>query len=262
MGRRYWASNNPSETGLPSSSRLIAALSGIRAQRGFDMADLVNAVALGLLALLPLINPPTTVALFLALSKGLNQREKNKQAFLTSFYVFLIMALTYYIGEFIMKIFSISIPGLRMAGGGILIVMGLKMLFPPPSQPSTPTSSNGTPETANFAFIPLAMPSTAGPGTIAMIISASATIKHSTSFPAWVLVTAPPLIFFFTALILWLCLRGSGIIMRVTGASGIDAISRLMGFLLVCMGAQFAINGSVEVAQTLIDQNLPRLRLP
>ncbi|MVV49417.1 MarC family NAAT transporter [Pseudomonas sp. PB120] len=217
------------------------------------MTDLVNAIALGLLALLPLTNPPTTVALFLALSKGLSQKEKNRQAFLTSFYIFLIMALTYYIGELVMDVFNISIPGLRMAGGGILIIMGLKMLFPQPVQPS---ASNSKEEEASFAFIPLAMPSTAGPGTIAMIISSAATIKHSTLFPAWVLMTAPPLIFLFTALIIWACLRGSGVIMKVTGKSGIDAISRLMGFLLVCMGAQFAINGSVEIIQTIINNNL------
>ncbi|WP_325948298.1 MarC family NAAT transporter [Pseudomonas putida] len=218
------------------------------------MKDLINAIALGLLALLPLTNPPTTVALFLALSKGLSQKEKNKQAFLTSLYVFLIMALTYYIGEFVMDAFNISIPGLRMAGGGILIIMGLKMLFPPPVQPAS--ASSNPQEQANFAFIPLAMPSTAGPGTIAMIISSAATIKHSTLFPAWVLMAAPPLIFLFTAIILWLCLRGSGLVMKITGESGIDAISRLMGFLLVCMGAQFAINGSVEIIQTIIDANV------
>ena len=217
------------------------------------MTDLFNAIGLGLLALLPLTNPPTTVALFLALSKGLSHKEKKTQAFLTSLYVFLIMTLTYYVGAFVMDAFNISIPGLRMAGGGILIIMGLKMLFPPPLQPSA--SSSGASEQPNFAFIPLAMPSTAGPGTIAMIISSAATIKHSTLFPAWVLLTAPPLIFLFTALILWVCLRGSGIIMKIMGQSGIDAISRLMGFLLVCMGAQFAINGSVEIIQTIIDSN-------
>ncbi|MGJ7516070.1 MarC family NAAT transporter [Pseudomonas baetica] len=216
------------------------------------MTDLFNAIALGLLALLPLTNPPTTVALFLALSKGLSQKEKNEQAFLTSLYVFLIMTVTYYIGEYVMDAFSISIPGLRMAGGGILVILGLKMLFPPPARAPTAVNVN---EKASFAFIPLAMPSTAGPGTIAMIISSAATIKHSTLFPAWVLLAAPPLIFLLTALILWLCLRGSGVVMKVTGESGIDAISRLMGFLLVCMGAQFAINGTVEIVQTLIDNN-------
>ncbi|MRK23978.1 MarC family NAAT transporter [Pseudomonas sp. JG-B] len=224
------------------------------------MGELFDAVMLGLLALLPLINPPTTVALFPALSQGLNREEKNKQAFLTALNVFLIMIVTYYVGELIMDAFNISIPGLRIAGGGILIIIGARMLFPQPPQPATSRSDGA--ERASFAFIPLAMPSTAGPGTIALIISASATIKNNTTFPTWVILIAPPLIFLLTALILWSCLRASDLIMKVTGPSGIDAVSRLMGFLLVCMGVQFAINGSIEIVQTLINNNIQVLRHP
>ena len=223
------------------------------------MNHLFDAVTLGLLALLPLINPPTTVALFLALSQGFSREEKNQQAFLTAFYVFIIMLVTYYIGEFVMGVFSISIPGLRIAGGGILVVIGSNMLFPKPRETACGDSAA---KKTSFAFIPLAMPSTAGPGTIAMIISASATIKNNTTFPQWVLLTAPPLIFLVTALTLWGCLRASDRIMKVTGESGIDAISRLMGFILVCMGVQFAINGSVEIIQTLIDNNAPIILSP
>lgn len=223
------------------------------------MNHLFDAVTLGLLALLPLINPPTTVALFLALSQGFSREEKNQQAFLTAVYVFIIMLVTYYIGEFVMGVFSISIPGLRIAGGGILVVIGSSMLFPKPRETACGDSA---PKKTSFAFIPLAMPSTAGPGTIAMIISASATIKNNTTFPQWVLLTAPPLIFLVTALTLWGCLRASDLIMKVTGESGIDAISRLMGFILVCMGVQFAINGSVEIIQTLIDNNAQIIHSP
>ena len=223
------------------------------------MNHLFDAVTLGLLALLPLINPPTTVALFLALSQGFSREEKNQQAFLTAFYVFVIMLVTYYIGEFVMGVFSISIPGLRIAGGGILVVIGSSMLFPKPRETA---SGDSAAKKTSFAFIPLAMPSTAGPGTIAMIISASATIKNNTTFPQWVLLTAPPLIFLVTALTLWGCLRASDLIMKVTGESGIDAISRLMGFILVCMGVQFAINGSVEIIQTLIDNNAQIIHSP
>ena len=223
------------------------------------MNHLFDAVTLGLLALLPLITPPTTVALFLALSQGFSREEKNQQAFLTAFYVFIIMLVTYYIGEFVMGVFSISIPGLRIAGGGILVVIGSSMLFPKPRETA---SGDSAAKKTSFAFIPLAMPSTAGPGTIAMIISASATIKNNTTFPQWVLLTAPPLIFLVTALTLWGCLRASDLIMKVTGESGIDAISRLMGFILVCMGVQFAINGSVEIIQTLIDNNAQIIRSP
>ncbi|WJN61736.1 MarC family NAAT transporter [Pseudomonas sp. SO81] len=224
------------------------------------MGNLFDAIILGLLALLPLINPPTTVALFLALSQGLSREEKNRQALLTALNVFLIMTFTYYVGELIMSVFNISIPGLRIAGGGILIIIGARMLFPQPVQPST--SRDGEAPRASFAFVPLAMPSTAGPGTIAMIISASATLKQNTSFPSWVILIAPPLIFLATALILWGCLRASDLIMKITGPSGIDAISRVMGFLLVCMGVQFAINGAIEILQTLIDNNAQLLRSP
>lgn len=218
------------------------------------MSALFDAIVLGVLALLPLINPPTTVALFLALAQGLSREEKKKQAFLTVCCVFAIMTITYYVGAFVMEVFKISIPGLRIAGGGILIIIGSRMLFPQPRPLSSPSDGEG--RRTSFAFIPLAMPSTAGPGTIAMIISASATIKHNTLFPAWVLLTAPPLIFLVTSLVLWLCLSTSDFIMKVMGESGVDAISRLMGFLLVCMGVQFGINGALEVIQALIDSNL------
>lgn len=221
------------------------------------MADLLNAVLIGLLALLPLINPPTTVALFISLSKGLTREEKNKQARLAALYILIIMVLAYYVGEFIMSAFSISIPGLRMAGGGILIIMGFKMLFPAPPAPLLPNNEDKS--KANFAFIPLAMPSTAGPGTIAMILSSVTTIKNNTLFPGWVLIAAPPIILILTSAIVWGCLRSSDIIMRIIGSSGVDAISRLMGFLLVCMGVQFLINGILEIVQMVINNNLSTL---
>ncbi len=46
-----------------------------------------------------------------------------------------------------------------------------------------------------------------------------------------------------TAIIIWFCLRAAGLLNRLLGANGIAAISRIMGFLMVCIGVQFAING-------------------
>ncbi|WP_313683297.1 MarC family NAAT transporter, partial [Pantoea sp.] len=111
-------------------------------------------------------------------------------------------------------------------------------------------SSDNQRESVNIAFVPLAMPSTAGPGTIAMIISSASTIRSGVDFPGWVIVVAPVMIFFLVSLILWISLRSSGAIMKLVGKGGIEAISRLMGFLLVCMGVQFIINGVLEVIHT------------
>jgi multiple antibiotic resistance protein len=216
------------------------------------MFELFKAIGLGLVVLLPLANPLTTVALFLGLAGDMNYRERNRQALQASVYVFIIMTVAYYAGNVVMNTFGISIPGLRMAGGLIVAFIGFRMLFPQEQAGHSMEAGHKLDEiterkAVNIAFVPLAMPSTAGPGTLAMIISAASTIHHGNTFSPWVITVAPVLIFLSVSVILWICLRSSGAIMRLVGKGGIEAISRLMGFLLVCMGVQFLINGVTEV---------------
>ena len=186
------------------------------------MLDLFKAIGLGLLVLLPLANPLTTVALFLGLAGNMNSAERNRQSLMASVYVFAIMMVAYYAGQLVMDTFGISIPGLRIAGGLIVAFIGFRMLFPQQKAIDSPEAKSKSEEledepSAHIAFVPLAMPSTAGPGTIAMIISSASTVRA---------------------------------IMRLVGKGGIEAISRLMGFLLVCMGVQFIINGILEIIKT------------
>ena len=189
------------------------------------MLDLFKAIGLGLVVLLPLANPLTTVALFLGLAGNMNSAERNRQSLMASVYVFAIMMVAYYAGQLVMDTFGISIPGLRIAGGLIVAFIGFRMLFPQQKAIDSPEAKSKSEEledepSANIAFVPLAMPSTAGPGTIAMIISSASTVRQSSTF------------------------------MRLVGKGGIEAISRLMGFLLVCMGVQFIINGILEIIKT------------
>ncbi|PAW34413.1 stress protection protein MarC [Pantoea vagans] len=220
------------------------------------MLELIKAIGLGLVVILPLANPLTTVALFLGLAGEMNFQERNRQARQASIYVFAIMMVAWYAGSAVLNTFGISIPGLRMAGGLIVAFIGFRMLFPAkPAGHSVEAKhkldeQEATKEPVNIAFVPLAMPSTAGPGTIAMIISSASTVRSGVDFPAWVISVAPVLTFLLVSLILWISLRSSGAIMKLVGKSGIEAISRLMGFLLVCMGVQFIINGVLEVVRT------------
>lgn len=211
------------------------------------MMSLIQAIGLGLVVLLPLANPLTSVALFLALSGHMNNLQRNRIAFMTSVYVFAIMVVAYYAGQWVMDTFGISIPGLRIAGGLIVAFIGFRMLFPVPKAAKSSQGVSEEDTDSNIAFVPLAMPSTAGPGTIAMIISSASTVRQSHAFPEWVVSVAPVCIFLLVSLLLWVSLRSSGAIMRLLGRGGIDAISRLMGFLLVCMGVQFIINGILDI---------------
>ena len=218
------------------------------------MLELLKAVAIGLATLLPLANPLTTVALMMGLSRGMDEAERNRQSLRAAIYVFVIMMVAYYTGQLVMNVFGVSITGLRIAGGMIVAFIGFRMLFPQHRLEETPEVERRGEElrqrrTEDIAFIPLAMPSTAGPGTIALIISTAAAVKDERPYADWVILVAPPLIFFLAAVTLLLCLRSAGAIMRVLGNSGVEAFSRLMGFLLVCIGVQFVLNGIYEVVE-------------
>lgn len=218
--------------------------------------EICNMVFLGLILLIPLTNPLTSVALFLSMSGDMSVEERHHQSKMASVYVFLILVLSFVGGEVVMSTFGISIPGLRIAGGLIVAYIGFRMLFPAPVVPQAENSAGGEerkvlkPTTRNIAFVPLAMPSTAGPGTIAMVISAASSWhQHGTPGP-WVAYTAVILTSLILSFVLWISLRSSDVIMKTVGKPGIEAISRVMGFLLVCMGVQFMINGILEIIRT------------
>ncbi|QIQ21349.1 MarC family NAAT transporter [Zophobihabitans entericus] len=217
------------------------------------MIELLQVVGVGVIMFVPLTNPLTTVALLLGLSGNMTAQERNHQAKMACIYVFIIMVVAFYFGQLIMNTFGISITGLRIAGGMIVAFIGFRMLFPQQASYKSIEADDKRQEirneqSTNIAFVPLAMPSTAGPGTIAMIISTAASVKTGAiEMTPWVMYTASILVPLSLSLILWFCLRSSGVIMRLFGKSGIEAISRIMGFLLVCMGVQFVINGVVEL---------------
>lgn len=216
--------------------------------------ELLQVIGVGLAVLLPLANPITTVAVLLGLSQGMTTKQINHEALMASIYVFAIMVVAFYGGQLVMNTFGISIPGLRIAGGLIVSFIGFKMLFPVKEigHDITKTTNDDlqSQNRESIAFIPLAMPSTAGPGTIALIISSASTLPSQSTFSPIVVTIAPVCIFLTLSIILWVCLRSANTIMKWIGKGGVEAISRLMGFLLVCMGVQFVINGVLELIAT------------
>lgn len=223
--------------------------------------EYLKLVGLGLVALLPVANPLTSATLLLALSKGYTRDERNRQVDRATIYVAAIILVCFYAGNAIMSGFGISIPGLRIAGGLIVAYIGFSMLFPDtqteaqaqvemaPDEPRVQVdAAHGNLRRAprDISFIPLALPGTAGPGTIALIISGASTLHgHDGLQPIHHLVVLS--VTALVALIFWVCLRSAERVVRVLGESGVDAMSRIMGFLLICMGVQFCIDGIFEL---------------
>ncbi|EKP0306962.1 MarC family NAAT transporter [Aeromonas veronii] len=208
-----------------------------------------NVVFLALLALLPMVNPPTTATLLLGLSKGMSREHVRRQVNMAAIYLFCTLCITFFIGSSILDLFGISIPGLRLAGGLIISFIGFRMLFPAPSQ------IGGVDTNQNIAFVPLTMPSMCGPGTMALVISGAA---HIAELPAensrLTIYSGIITAFALMSLLSWGVLKLADPVCKILGATGIDAITRIMGFLLICMGMQFCINGIKEVAQDPVFQ--------
>lgn len=201
-------------------------------------------VLLTLLALLPMVNPPTTATLLLGLSKGMSREHVRRQVNLAATYLFCTLCITFFVGSSILDLFGISIPGLRLAGGLIIGFIGFRMLFPAPSQQS------GVDINQSIAFVPLTMPSMCGPGTMALVISGAAQIAElPDEYNRLTIYAGVVTAFALMSLISWGVLKLADPVCKILGATGIDAMTRIMGFLLVCMGMQFCINGIKEVAQ-------------
>ena len=222
------------------------------------MIQLLELIGLGLVTLLPLANPLTTVALFIGLSGDMTRAERERQSMLTGLYVFIIIIVAYYGGQAVMNAFGISIPGLRIGGGLIVSSIGFSMLFPKTALDDTVEVGEKSAElkrhaAKDIAFVPLAMPTTAGPGTIAMVVTIASSVSYAKGIEPWVLTVVPVAVSLLIGVLVWLCLHSADFIMRILGRSGIEAISRLMGFLLVCMGVQFVINGTLEIVATFVN---------
>jgi len=217
------------------------------------MHGFLNDVAVGLLGLTTIANPVTSATVLLALTARYPDAERNRQVFRAAIYVFVVLLVCFYAGAIVMRLFGISIPGLRLAGGLIVSYIGFGMLFPPErmsEQGVQEEFSGDTPPSRlrDISFVPLTMPCTTGPGTIAFIISAASTIpSRNYSYSVHLAVITVAVLF---TLEFWACLRGATTILRLLGESGVDALTRIMGFLLVCIGVQFAINGAQELFQT------------
>ena len=200
-----------------------------------------EAIALTIGALLPIMNPFSTAPVFIALTAGMNRNKRNRQALLACTYAFGILVVFLLLGSAIIEFFRISIPGLRAAGGLIMSAIGFRMLFPTSSAP--PSASTHAEQDLDIAFTPLAMPSLAGPGSISVVLTAAPQIKSIHPDDRGLVYVGVVVGMVLTLIFCFLVLRASSSMVRFLGQSGIDAMTRIFGFLLICIGMQFLLTG-------------------
>jgi multiple antibiotic resistance protein len=193
----------------------------------------------GFFSLVTIINPPSALPLFTALSAGLPDAQSRALARRACTYSFFILVVSLFAGGLILNMFGVSYPALRVAGGICVVLLGHGMLF---GRGEIATAAPGAHQ--NPAFFPLALPSITGPGTIAVVIGISTEIRELKGLPteaaAYVATLAAMLA---TCVLTWLVLRSARVVSQRMGAGGIEVLTRLMGFLLLCVGVQFIASG-------------------
>jgi multiple antibiotic resistance protein len=208
------------------------------------ITDFFYYIAIVVIGLLPIANPFSTAPIFLAVTTNLDTQSKNKLLKLTCLYMFSILIVFLLAGALILSFFGISVSALRIAGGLIIIVLGFRMLFPQSPQEKDNVPIHTYEQAKNLAFTPLAMPMLSGPGSIAVIIGMAAQISERENIllrlGGYAVVGLGILV---TVILCWFVLRSSTKITKLLGNSGIDALTRIMGFILICIGVEFMASG-------------------
>ncbi|MEY3239618.1 MAG: hypothetical protein RIR11_1056 [Bacteroidota bacterium] len=194
-------------------------------------------------SLFSIVDPPGAVPVYVALTSGRPREERNKIALKTSLYFLLILVSFFLAGNYILSFFGLTLHALRIAGGIALLINGFALMSGDFANKSgyDKTVEQETQTRNDIAFSPMAMPMLSGPGSISYLI---AQFNHHSSITERLTIMASILA---VAVMVWGILRLAPFLFRVFGTGGLNAIARIMGFIVIAIGVQFIVDGVVHL---------------
>jgi len=199
----------------------------------------------GFVALFPVVNPIGTALVLDPFLHQLTKGERKIAAAKIALYCFLICAVTLFVGSWLFKMFGISLPIVRIAGGILICRTGWQMLSPDDkSNSSAERSSPDRPkDVEDILFYPMAFPMTTGAGTIAVLLTLSAQAHDKAWIPHLINLSAIILAIFLMSVLIFICYASTTRILRKLGARGAQIVNRLGAFFVFCVGLQIVANG-------------------
>ena len=198
-------------------------------------------------ALFSVINPLGAVPIFVGLTQDDSKAERSRISFWAAVNVFIILLISFFIGQYVLAFFGISIDALRIAGGFIIVNSGFSLLSGKFSKNRGVNKKveNDAQKRNDIALTPLAIPMLAGPGSISLLIALYQDYsKLSEQVIACLAMAA-------VALSIFLIMRSAHYLSRILGASGIVAISRIIGFIVIAIGVQYISSSIVNILSTV-----------
>jgi len=206
------------------------------------VSTLIGAFLLAFPALFSIVNPVGASLIFDQAMGSRSRAQRLKLARSIGFYSFLVLLGSLLLGGYILNFFGVSLGALRVAGGLVVAIRAWGLLMDPQEQEDRKTSDTEPARLQeDIAFFPMTMPFTTGPGSISVAIALSSQRPAEGSAAGFFI--GAGLAAAGVAVLVWLLYSASDRVTRLLGQSGARVLSRLVAFLLLCIGVQITASG-------------------
>ena len=207
-------------------------------------APLVRFSVLALSSIFFLVDPFAAIPSFLAITASMDPVRRKRMAKKGAVTCFIVLTTFALAGQYIFEMFGIKLPAFEVAGGLILLLIGLDMLE---AKRSPTQEAHGDTEEAaakeDAGVVPLGIPMLAGPGAISSVMVLVGQVPSIWHWEMGAILGSIAV----TCLISYWVLAGAGRVRSVMGETGIRILVRIMGLLLVALAMQFFVNGLTDL---------------
>lgn len=203
--------------------------------------SLLNYAAGTYLALLPIANPVGAIPIFYSLTSTDTRPYRLRQAGMTALNVLWVLALFLVAGKLILSFFGISLGVLRIAGGLLVAHTAWEMVTSRPRL--TAPEKEEAVDKDDISFTPMAVPMVSGPGAIGVVIGLSAKVTMWTDYVGCLIGVS------LLAASVYLSLVLGEPLIKALGKTGVGALNRVLGFLILAIAVQFVADGALQFAR-------------
>jgi multiple antibiotic resistance protein len=207
-------------------------------------APWVRFSVLALSSIFFLVDPFAAIGSFLAITENADQARRKRMARKGAITCFIVLTSFALAGQLIFRMFGITLPAFEIAGGLILLLIGLDMLQ---AKRSPTQEASGDTEEASHkedaGIVPLGIPMLAGPGAISSVMVLVGQVPGMWRWEMGAILGSIAI----TSLVSYWVLAAAGRVRAVMGETGIRILVRIMGLLLVALAMQFFVNGLTDL---------------
>jgi len=220
------------------------------------LSEIFQFATLAFTSLLAIVNPLSAVPMYVAMTASYDRAHRSatlRRGIITAFVVMTVFAL---LGNAILDFFGITTQAFQIAGGIIFFGIGWDMLQARRSRVKTTEEEEvASAEKEDIGIIPLGLPTLAGPGAITTVIALQAQARSyadRADIPEQLLSATIYVAIVLVVMICWALLAAAPTVVRRVGQTGMNVMTRIMGLLVMVVGAQFIINGVTVVARSIL----------